>query len=379
MLINFVVKQNKIRDMKPIIRCLIVLLSLISQIETSAITRYATRYNNFASLAGNGLCEIKDGVLHVANDRDEVLTLIDTTKLTTATFRYYVRLQNTHSKEGKRYTVTDRHGNKRKVESTEAGIVIRISEHDYWTASFCTKNKNHYDDITDERFMVVSLRHYDGGNLVFESDTNLVQNVNLTGGYNVLCVDATPEALTVSAGEKKLRTVITTPSHPYSKPEAVGCYVGPGADLNIERTVLSYSDEPEQMMDSGWTKEALDLHFAKSKNPYEGYWVYLDRDLEDKWLRLGGRYTIALVETEMGYDIIYIDGAQVKKSLWHTGMLKGRMANTIFPNNFNAHWIDATFQPFDLDVYATFESDVILNIKFPFYQSQLRFSKVLDP
>ena len=364
--------------MKPIIQLFVVLLCIASQTEMRAVTRYATRYNDFASLRVNGQGEIKDGVLHISNDRDANVMLMDTTQLTTATFRYYVRMQNTHSKEGKSYTVTDSDGNKRKEENTEAGIVISIGEDDYWIACCYTRNKNRYDDITDQRLMVVCLRHYDGENLVYATDTTLVQNVNMTGGYNVLCVDASPETITVSMGEKKLRPVLSCPTQPYGKLSEVGCYIGPGADVNIERAVLSYSDEPEQMLESEWTKESLDQHFAKSKNPYEGYWVYLDRDLEDKWLRLGGRYTVALVETETGYDIIYIDGAQVKKSLWHTGMIKGRMTNTIFPNNFNAQWIDATFQPFDLDVYASFESDVILNIKFPVYDSQLRFSKVIE-
>ena len=378
MLINFVVKENTIHLMKPIIHIFIALLCLAAQTQMLAVTRYATRYNNFASLANHDKCEIKDGVLHLANNMDEDLMLMDTVQLTTSTFRYYVRIQNTHSKEGKRYTVTDSLGSKRKVESTEAGIVIKISEDDYWKATYYTRNRNQYDDITDQRLMDVCLCHYDGDNLLYAHDTTLVQNVNMTGGYNVLCVDANPETITVSIGEKKLRPVVTCPTQPYGKLESVGLYVGPGADVNLERAVLSYSDEPEQMVESGWTKETLDQHFAKSKNPYEGYWVYLDRDLEDKWLRLGGRYTVALVETETGYDIIYIDGAQVKKSLWHTGMMKGRMTNTIFPNNFNAQWIDATFQPFDLDVYATFESDVILNIKFPVYNSQMRFSKVIE-
>lgn len=378
MLINFVGKEKTIHVMRPIIPIFITLLCLTSQNETSAVTRYATRYNNFAALADNSLCEIKDGVLHIANDMDEGLMLMDTTSLPTPTFRYYMRIQNMHSKEGKRYTVTDRLGNKRKIDSTEAGIVIRISEDDYWTASYHNGNKNQYDDITDQRLMIVSLCHYEGENLVYAHDTTVVQNVNLVGGYNVLCVDASPESITVSIGEKKLKPVVTCPIQPYGKLGAVGCYIGPGADVNIERAVLSYNDEPETIEESGWTKEDLDQHFAVSKNPYEGYWVYLDRDLEDKWLRLGGRYTVALVETESGYDIIYIDGAQVKKSLWHTGMVKGRMTNTIFPNNFNAQWVDATFLTFDLDVYATFESDVILNIKFPVYQSQIRFSKVIE-
>ena len=52
--------------------------------------------------------------------------------------------------------------------------------------------------------------------------------------------------------------------------------------------------------------------------------------------------------------------------------------NTIFTDNYQAMWIDATFKPFEQDVYAAFESGVILIINFPVYQSQIRFSKVLE-
>ena len=100
--------------------------------------------------------------------------------------------------------------------------------------------------------------------------------------------------------------------------------------------------------------------------------------MEDKWLRLGGRYTLALVRNDDGYDIIYIDGAQVKKSLWHEGMLKGRLTKTMFSGNYEASWIDATLEPIDRDVQATLENGIILTVNFPVYKSQVRFSKIVN-
>ena len=317
-------------------------------------------------------------MLHVNNPTTQPVIMLDSANISAPSFRYYTRMQNTHSKEGKKYKVTDAYGNSHRIDATETGIIIKISDKEHWIASYSAINTSRFNDITDSRMMKVSLRHYVNDDIIHIKDTTVSQNVNLTGGFNVISADITSDAIIVSIGNNKLFPVISEPFSSVTHDIKAGCYIGPGAEANIERAVMSFDDENKNVINTTWTIDELNRHFAQSKDPYEGYWTYLDRDLEDKWLRLGGRYTIALVATENGYDLIYIEGAQVKKSLWHCGMLKGQLTNTIFPLNYNAMWIDATFQSFDLDVYASFESDVILNIKFPVYQSQIRFSKVLE-
>ena len=100
--------------------------------------------------------------------------------------------------------------------------------------------------------------------------------------------------------------------------------------------------------------------------------------MHDDWLRLGGRYTLAVVRADDGYDLIYIDGAQVKKTMWQTGMLKGHMTKTIFSGNYDLTWIDATMEPIEKDAQASIENGVILTLSFPVYKSQVRFAKVLE-
>ena len=100
--------------------------------------------------------------------------------------------------------------------------------------------------------------------------------------------------------------------------------------------------------------------------------------MQDEWLRLGGRYTLAIVRADKGYDIIYMGGAQVKKTMWQAGMLKGHLTRTVFSGNYDATWIDATMEPIDEDVQASIENGIILTLSFPVYKSQVRFSKVLE-
>jgi hypothetical protein len=154
--------------------------------------------------------------------------------------------------------------------------------------------------------------------------------------------------------------------------------VGAGSRVSIERAVLTIENENQVAATTRWTLDALDEYLATSIDPMEGYWKYLDRDMEDKWLRLGGRYTLAVVRADDGYDLIYIDGAQVKKSQWQPCMLKGHITRTQFTGNYDLCWIDATMEPISEDCYAAIENGVILTLNFPIYKSQVRFAKVIS-
>ena len=155
----------------------------------------------------------------------------------------------------------------------------------------------------------------------------------------------------------------------------MGYLVGPGSRVAIERAVLTIDNDNQVATSTLWTVDALEEYLANSSDPIEGYWKYLDRDMEEKWLKLGGRYTLAVVRADDGYDILYIDGAQVKKSQWQPCMLKGHIVKTIFSGNYDLYWIDATMEPISEDAYATIENGVILTLNFPIYKSQVRFAK----
>jgi hypothetical protein len=152
--------------------------------------------------------------------------------------------------------------------------------------------------------------------------------------------------------------------------------VGSGCEVAIERTVASIDHDERLVQPTTWTVEALDAHFAASHDPLEGYWHYLDRDMNDKVLRLGGRYTLAIVATgDRCYDLIYVDGAEVLRSQWQPMMLKGRLTATQFSGTYEAMWIDATQRPIERDVQAVVDGGLILTLRFPVYGSQFRLAK----
>lgn len=350
-------------------------------------TSYATIYNEFAQLNHNSHGIIDGNNLCLENNSTRDIIVLDTTRIDPfSSYKYYIHFANLHNEEGKSYKAIDNNGKTKAYNATSCGIVFNYSLSSYWMLTAHGNNTNLFNESVDERTMTLVLSKVtNNSNAQIIETKTLSSNVDLTTGFNYMGVKVENGTITVLAGDKALNEVFTHKIdqiiEPGTEAVKVGYVVGPAAAIAIERAVLTVcapTQDPGANLSTPWTREALDRHFSVSKNPFEGYWTYLDRDMEDTWLKLGGRYTIALVETTSGYDIIYIDGAQVKKSQWHPGMKKGEMKSTIFTDNFTGTWVDATLEPITQDVYATFESGVILTIKFPVYKSQIRFSKILD-
>ena len=297
------------------------------------ITFYNTCYNSFEHLALNNQAVINGQFLQLDNTSTSDVILTDSTCIDNHTnYKYYVKIANLHNIEGKSYKVTDGQGKSSSISSTSSGIVFNLTATSYWLVTVSCNNSSFLNENFDTRTMTLELAHVRGGKKRIARHMTLDKGLDFDIGYNYMGVSVDSNVITVLAGKDKLNEILSY-SIPQDEIESgdskpcsrVGVIAGAGAMISLERTVLSFSpsvDNETPNLATHWTREALDSHFAESKNPFEGYWTYLDRDMEDKWLKLGGRYTIALVETTQGYDVIYVDGAQVKKSQWHLGMKK---------------------------------------------------------
>ena len=169
-------------------------------------------------------------------------------------------------------------------------------------------NSNFYDDLTDKRQMTVEVWRHQGNSANRICSIPLDDGVDLYDGLNTLMVSVDKGQAVISVGKKKLKAVATVElSDDDVSLVKTGLFLGAGSKIAVERTVLSTQSDPPRRVATTWTRESLDQHFAISSDPLEGYWQYQDRDMEDKWLRLGGRYTVALVASHGGYDIIYVD------------------------------------------------------------------------
>lgn len=366
---------------------LLIVLLVGTALEGLGKSYYNSIRNNFGGLYPHPGMRMQGRYKAIEDDRlvDENATLanamgFDTMKIHSSSYRYQLRLANTNNKQGKTRSIKNPiTGERTNITRTQWGLVFNRDE----DGNFCAvvlscENSAPYDDITDQRSMQVTLMQRTGREETILAQTSLTKGVSLEDDLNTISVDVDERGVKVSIGKQDLQPVLEADVKRPTGAVQVGYLVGPGASVSIERAVLTIDNERQVANSTLWTVEALDEYFAQSADPAEGYWKYLDRDMQDDWLRLGGRYTLAVVRADDGYDLIYIDGAQVKKTMWQTGMLKGHMTKTIFSGNYDLTWIDATMEPIEKDAQASIENGVILTLSFPVYKSQVRFAKVLE-
>lgn len=361
----------------------IISLTLFATIALAALTssRYNTAHNIFGSLRHPLMQQsIAKGMLCDNNTTTSPLIHTDTTALS-GPFRYFIRIANLHNKPTRSYSVTSPTGDKSKISNPQWGLVFNFTDSlNYHALLLQCHNIDPANDIADRRSMTITLHKVTNGTDSIIGTFTPTSDIDLYDRLNAIGIETTLTHTIILAGQKRLHEIARLTLPAPSSPTHVGYILGPGAKTELERTVLTIPENNATITPTHWTIPDLNRHFSQSTDPVEGYYSYLDRDTEDKWLRLGGRYTIAIVRTPtQSYDIIYISGAQVRKDIWRTGYLKGTLTPTQFTDNYTATWLDATFRPFNLDVQAKIEAASILTIRFPVYSSQIRFYRHNSP
>lgn len=374
--------------MKRALFLLIIELIVASGLEVEARSYYNTVENQFGGLFPHPGMRMAGRYKAIEEDRliEENATMataitLDTMTVASPSYRYQLRLANLNNKQGKTRSIKNpMTGEKTTISNTQWGLVFNNDTEGYYCAVVLEcDNSTPFDDITDQRSMTVKIIERNNSETRVLAECSIGKGISLEDELNTICVDVDERGVKVAIGKNELQEVLEAHVTRPAGTVAVGYLVGPGARVAIERAVLTIDNEEQVMAATTyWTREALDEYFAVSSDPIEGYWQYLDRDMQDEWLRLGGRYTLAIVRADKGYDIIYMGGAQVKKTMWQAGMLKGHLTKTVFSGNYDATWIDATMEPIDEDVQASIENGIILTLSFPVYKSQVRFSKVLE-
>lgn len=212
---------------------------------------------------------------------------------------------------------------------------------------------------------------------VVYNDTTLMtkdinSDVNLSTHPNYLIIDTDAVSTSLSFGDKEPVKICTfmVPGF-YDEISLTACFP---SEL-IRRSIIYIPDG--HYISSGLNDK--DVIMAATKNTKDskcGIWKYLDRETDSDYSIPGGYYTLALINNDNGYDIIYVDGAKTNKTRWTTGIIKGSLTRTRFADNFDLKWIDATGEIVSEECYATFDGD-IMTLVFPLDKARLRFVKSL--
>lgn len=158
------------------------------------------------------------------------------------------------------------------------------------------------------------------------------------------------------------------------RPDSIGIGAAGRPDLIEGRLSLTINACPAII-----NTDTLDSHFQRSSDPMEGYWIVLDRDLDEKRIRLGGDYTLAIVRDDNGgYSLIYIEGARVCAPQWQRGDLKGRLKAGGIKGVYDCEWLDSKRSSISHDVTAQQDpaDSRIITVQFPYQRSSLRLRKL---
>ena len=242
-----------------------------------------------------------------------------------------------------------------------------------------------YDPISRKRqaaFMLI-LRRPGVSDSVLVSKT-ISGCVASADGFNTLGMEIdSGRNLTVYAGEKKPEDIATVQDVTL-RPVATG--MKSRGTTSVELIVTETVPDPAAALFTGKTPQEIGgiFNWRQPEGP-EGIWHFLDRDTDNRSIRLGGEYTIAIVADEeptpgnnapKSYAIIYFDGARVENGSWKPGMKKGRLTATSFQNHYNLSWVTADMQYLDTECNARLSDDKsIISFNFPIYGSTVRFSR----
>ena len=292
------------------------------------------------------------------------------------TFKIQARFSNLNNIEGKTIKIQDTKGKTTKISNPEYGLIWNyIDKNNYYLIKINCFNTNLHD-IIDQRKMAINIIKFDNGKENKLQTIVLDDKTNLFDGFNTIEIYYNNSKTDIYIGDKKLYMVSEIYDIEYQNTITSGFYIGSGSILAIERFTIQTEDASKYTNTTKWNKQTIDKYLENEKTDIiEGLWSYLDKNINEKNLKLGGKYTIAIIKNQSGYDLIYYDGAEKNKHNWQCGMLKGIIQKTSFQDNYNLIWWDSKKNAIDVDTYSTITDFKILTLYFPTEKSLIRFYK----
>lgn len=338
--------------------------------------------NNFGGF-GSSINKIGDKSLVITDDSliDENINSCNSINvqefnLKDAEYSYRIKFANLNNRENKNYSYYDKSNNKKiKISNTKWGVVWNyVDAENYNYIELQCMNTALYS-LDDARRLHIKIAKRKDSKENVVCDRILSKRVNLYDGYNTIELRCKNNRLIVLIGNEQLVEVANFEEDLYSKDTKIGYFVGPGAKLKINNISISLDKNMNSYLATDWTIESLNKYFAKSEDELEGYWTYLDRNLNKERLGIGGEYRLAIVKEDDSYTILYINGAKINRSNWRECMVKGKLKETQFVNHYNLVWYDAMMEAFESNVFAKVDENMILELNFPIQKSKLRFAK----
>ena len=291
-----------------------------------------------------------------------------------SSYVYEISLANASNVEGRKMKYKDADGNNMTSDIVIWGIVWAYTDRlNYHFLELNCDNRK-LDDLYDQRTIHYRIGYKNNGSEAILNDGVLYDRINLYDGYSKYKIVCSKEGkLEILCGTCKYEPLYQY-QFDFECQASFGCYAGPGVTLNINKAVLRYElyNRPEM---SEYNAESLRIIFSESSDELEGYWIYLDRNLKYRNIKLGGKYRLAIVKDENGYLILYVGGQQRNSGVWQPYSIKGKLYATDFLDTYNLIWYDTLNSEISDDTYVQLKDKKILEVHFPIFESSMRFVK----
>lgn len=296
-------------------------------------------------------------------------------------FRF--RVKNHNCNPSKRYSFIDEKGQMHKTSLPSWNLFIGNGSGDRYVFKI-TSSETESDGISTQPCLQIETTGPDGqtqtfkfrGKTLGEDFIEGIGGVDPTGSLNYFKLNFKDGEIKFYGGLHSLELLCSDMIPDSFKIKELGFTFFPGSKLEFNDMRLSTFPNKRLASGTPWSdEETLDEYLRSTWDSLEGYWQVLDRTLEETMLKMGGDYRFAIVRARDGYDIIYLSGARVNGVNWHPGMVKGHLSPTGIEGIWDVNWTDSMFGTISTDVKAQLESNVTLNIQFPYHNSSLRLQK----
>lgn len=334
---------------------------------------FINEQNRFLSYGQAQNAIIDNGCIVIDNPTSRDMFNIAELKAEAKAWRMDIVIANLNNAEGKKYNYNSANGKRHKTANTTWGVVWNYSDSlNYYALELKSNNTSLYDSF-DVRSIEATVCQISNGQAIEIARKSIAKGINLYTGFNRIRLESVDGKITISIRQKKFTEIAVVENCTHSL--TLGYFAGPGSKVALQNIVFEYEPLHIKSITTNWTMDSLNRHFENSTDPIEGFWDYFDRNISGKGVIIGGKYSLAIVKTETGYDIIYISGATSSAENWTTGMKKGCITPTRFVGNFNLIWYDSNTEAMSDDNYVQLVDGSILEAHFPVEKSMIRFVK----
>lgn len=350
-------------------------LILITQLLMTSQSKYYTYLNDFSDFRNNSN-KIVNNVLVETNNFNEAQFNLINYNCDNAEISIAMRIANKNNIPGKTYKIYDKNNTKHKVNNPNWGLVWNYIDSLNYKMIKLSGHNSMLHDLLDERSLLVEIVNVYDGNFEILKTQYFKKGVDLYDGYNNIVVKSNNGYAYLYIGNKH-PILIEKIKERYGKQMKIGYFIGPGSNVELEKIIIKRIENKQSKLVSGWRNLEINNYLnSDSIENIEGIWTYLDRNINETNLKLGGKYNLAIIKDKSGsYNILYYDGAVVNHDEWSCGMLKGRLYPTRFKNNYDLLWYDSSFEEINDDTYAIIDDNSVLTLFFPREKGQIRFVK----